>query len=92
MSPRETLQNQIVTYLESQPKFNAPYGVLAGLEKLPKGGKVRTITFGQARWLDCTLRIWSPNKITVEAQGSAAYKLQPQYAGVEQLITDLENF
>lgn len=71
MSPREQIQNELVAWLETtSTKWTAPYGIMPGLTDLPKGGKVRTITFGVARWLDCTIFIWSPTKFTFRANGS----------------------
>lgn len=70
MSPREQIQNQLTDWLETtSDKWTAPYGILPGMEDLPRGGKVRTITFGMARWLDATVYIWSPTKFTFRAAG-----------------------
>ena len=77
MSPREEIQNQLVDWLETTSgKWTAPYGILPAMETLPKGGKVRIITFGVARYLDATIYIWSPTKFTFKAQGSMARKLE----------------
>ena len=70
MSPREQAQNELTEWLESTcSKWTAPYGILPGLDDCSKGGKVRTITFGVARFLDCTVFIWSPTKFTFRAAG-----------------------
>jgi hypothetical protein len=66
MSERAAVQARIEDWLCARADhFNAPYGVLAGLDALPRGGKVRTVTFGIARWLDATLTIWSPTRLTL---------------------------
>jgi hypothetical protein len=71
MTPREQVQKDLTDWLETTSgKWTAPYGILPGLEDLPKGGKVRTITFGVARSLDATIYIWSPKKFTFRAAGS----------------------
>ena len=91
MSPREQLQHRLVDWLEAYPaRFTAPYGILPGLEDLPKGGKVRTVTFGVARYLDATVYIWSPNRLTVKAQGPLAYKIDGnEYKTFDGLTEDL---
>ncbi len=92
MSPREEIQNRIVEWLEAHSdRFNAPYGILPSLETLKNGkGKVRTVTFGQARWLDATVYIWSPNRLTVQAAGPASQHLDRQYNNVNDFLTALE--
>lgn len=63
MSEREELQQRIVGWLnDRRDVYNAPYGVLASLEKLRRGA-VRCITFGKARTLDATLYVWSPTNL-----------------------------
>ena len=93
MSEREQLQNTIVEYLENNPRWTAPYGVLAGLSKLPNGpGKFRTVTFGVARYLDATIYIWSPTKLTVRAQGGLSPKIDGgTWHSWEELKNDLDN-
>ena len=94
MSKREQLQTQIYDYLEAnREKFDAPYGILSSIETLGGGaGKVRTITFGAARSLDCGLTIWSVNRISVHSQGPASYRLKPIYHSVAELLADLDKF
>jgi len=91
-SPREQIQIDLVNYLNENTRFNAPYGVIAGMDTLPKGGKVRTVTFGQARWLDATALIFSPNNICIKAAGPASVKLQDRYKSLTDLIADLNKF
>lgn len=76
MSPREQTQNQLVDWLETTSgKWTAPYGIIPSMEPMPKGGKVRTITFGIARSLDATVYIWSPTKFSFRAAGPASWGL-----------------
>ena len=90
MSPREQAQIRILQWLiDHQDKFNAPYGIIDSLQNVGKG-KVRTITFGQSRWLDCTVSIWSPNRITVDAQGPASRNIDNLYRSVDELLVALE--
>jgi len=92
MSPREQAQNRIVEWLEAHAdKFNAPYGILPGLATLPNGkGKVREITFGQARYLDATITIWSPTRLIVEARGPASRNIGYEFHSVDALLNALE--
>lgn len=75
MSIREEIQVKLGDWLYANAKYDAPYGVIPGMETLANGGKVRTITFGMARWLDATVFIWSPKKFTFRAQGPKAHGL-----------------
>lgn len=86
MSPREQTQTELAERLENNPRFSAPYGVICGMETLPKGGKVRTVTFGVSRYLDATAFIWSPNKITFKAQGPLAYKVPGTVKSVQEFF------
>lgn len=76
ISPRQQAANEIVKFLEGHSgTFDAPYGILEGLENLPRGGKVRVVTFGCARTLDATVTVWAPTRLTVRAQGPASRDL-----------------
>lgn len=90
-SPREQVQDRLVEFLEEHSNvFTAPYGVLPGLQKVKNGpGKVRTVTFGLARFLDATAYIWSPVKISVDAAGPAMHRIAGNYATVDELIKTL---
>lgn len=91
MSPREQAQKTIVDWLNAhKDKFNAPYGVLDGITELANGGKVRTITFGMARSLDCNVTIWSENRIDVRPYGPASWQLGGIYHSVAELLENLE--
>lgn len=91
VSEREMIQLQIEEFLvNNSEKFTAPYGILTGMEELPKGGKVRTITFGVARSLDATIYIFSPKNITVRTQGGLGYKIEGNYKSVNELMDKLK--
>lgn len=75
-SPRQQAAIDLEAFLLSHSEaFNAPYGILSGTEDLPRGGKVRVVTFGCARSLDAVLKIWAPTRITVSARGPASRDL-----------------
>lgn len=86
MSEREKTSEQIEDYLEGDSYFNAPYGILPGIEPLGRG-KIRTIAFGVNRYLDATIRIYTPKKIVVRGQGGLAYKFDGTYYSAEELIS-----
>ncbi len=72
-------------YLEEHSNyFNAPYGICSGIVPFGKG-KIREIGFGVARYLDASIRIYSPNKITVRGQGGLSYKFEGDFNGVQSL-------
>lgn len=85
MSPREQIQEKLENFLNDQSYFNAPYGIISGLQKAGKG-KVRTVTFGVARYLDATICIWSPKRLTVRGQGGLASKFNGEYSSLDELI------
>jgi len=84
MSEREQIQNDLVDFLDKTGKFDAPYGIIPGMRKFAKG-KMRTIAFGVARYLDAEIQIISPNCITVSGQGGLAYKYAGKYDSIQQL-------
>lgn len=66
MSPREELQNRLVSWMETWT--TAPYGVIAGLRDRQNGsGKARVITFGLAGTLDASVFIWSPKRLELSS-------------------------
>ena len=86
MSPREEIQKRLVAFLEKRSGFyNAPYGILSGLEPLRGGGKVRSITFGICRILDASIVIFSPSNIRIEGRGPYAYKVEGEFKSVEEV-------
>jgi len=94
MSPREQLQNNIHDWIEirSKSKFTAPYGVISSLDPVKNGkGKVRTITFGVARYLDATLFIFSEKDIRCQAAGPMSPKLDGmRWNNYDELVNTLE--
>lgn len=91
MTPRETTQKELSDRLENDSRFDAPYGVLCGMQNLPKGGKVRTVTFGVSRYLDCTAFIWNQNKITFSCQGPLYYKIPDCVKSVQEFFDFYNN-
>jgi len=92
-SPRELLQNEIVTWLEQRSdRFNRD--ILSSLDPVENGkGKVRTISFGINEHLDATLFVFSVKDIRVKAEGPLAIKFQKQkYVGFDDLLDDLSEF
>ena len=63
MSPREQLSNELAAWI-TEKGFNAPYGVIEAVEKLPRGA-IRTITFGVSRVSDCYMKIFSTTNIVL---------------------------
>ena len=89
-SDREIVQKKLVEWLlEHLSKFNAPYGILDGIEPFAKG-KVRTVTFGIARYLDAVIRIYRPNNISIDGKGALAMKYAGNYKSLEEVIKALE--
>jgi hypothetical protein len=70
ISPREQIQNDIVSYLEGRGNINAPYGILTGMRTNKIGGKFREITFGKSRTLDATIQIHGSHFYVFRWQGS----------------------
>lgn len=69
ISPREQIQNELVSYLEGRGDMSAPYGILTGMRTNKVGGKFREITFGRARTLDATIQIHGTNFFVFRWQG-----------------------
>ncbi len=87
-SPREAVQEHIVRFLADHgDTFNAPDGVLYGFQTLPRGGKLRIITFGIAGRLTATIRIYSADHIDVGAAGSLAWAFAGRYDSAHALIS-----
>ena len=89
MSAREEAQKKLVEFLlEHREKFNAPYGILDGLKPMGRG-KVRTITFGIARYLDAEILIYKENNISINGSGALVSKYCGHFTSVEQVIERL---
>ncbi len=96
MSKREEIQDELAAFIEARkndqgyPYFNAPYGVITGIDKLGRG-KMRTITFGVCRYLDAVVKIITPTNIQIEGQGGLAHKYDGEYKSVEEVKKVLAN-
>lgn len=92
MSEREDAQNLLIEAISRRhAQWNAPYGVLAGTHRIMRGGVVRTVTFGVARFLDATAYIWSTGKIVVRAEGALADRVEGEYKSVAELVARLDD-
>lgn len=60
------IQNQIVDWALTQ-NFTAPYGVVDGVNVNANGNKYRSVTFGYARTLDVTVKIFNRNFMLFES-------------------------
>lgn len=91
VSAREKVQQKLVEFLSSNlNKFNAPYGVIEGLQPFGKG-KVRTITFGVARYLDATIMIYQENNISINGSGALASKYAGHFKSAEEVVERLKS-
>ena len=84
MSAREQLQADLVELLTELELDTAPYGIIEGMETLPRGGKVRTVTFGVSAYLDATAHIWTPTRIAFKGQGPLAQRLPAEVNSLEE--------
>lgn len=82
-SDREILQDRIVRLLESDGRFNAPYGIIAGMRPYGKG-KIREITFGISRYLDATIEIIQTDDIHVRGRGALAHKYAGRFKSLDE--------
>lgn len=90
-SPREQAQTRLVEYLESdERRWSAPYGVIAGMSSLPRGGKVRNVTFGVSAYLDAQATIWSATRIVIEGRGPLGSHVEGTFASVDEAIAHLK--
>lgn len=89
MSDRAKAQMRLVRYLTEDRRWSAPYGVEPGLKRLPRGGAVRTILFGVARWLDGMVYVWSPTRIVIEGEGALADRVAGEFGSVGEAIAHL---
>lgn len=89
-SPRAVAQARLAAWLESHDQaWDAPYGVIEGMRDLPRGGKVRTVTFGVARTLDAIAWVWSADRIVIEGRGALAHAVEGEYVSVEAAVARL---
>jgi len=78
MSSKE-IQEQILNWAYEQ-NFTAPYGVVDGKGRSPKGKMYLGVTFGYARTLDATVRIFNRNFMIYESS-----------AGEREIFADSNN-
>jgi hypothetical protein len=83
--------SDLLSAIENNNRWTAPYGVIAGEGKSKKGKKYRSITFGVARYLDASILYFAPTYIVVQAQGGLAYKYEGLYKSIESLIEALNS-
>jgi hypothetical protein len=69
----EAIQNHIVDWALAQ-NFTAPYGVVAGEGDNGIGNKYRSVTFGHARTLDVTVKIFNRNFMYVKSSRNQGRK------------------
>ena len=62
----ESIQQQVVDWALAQ-NFTAPYGVVDGASVNANGNKYRSVTFGYARTLDATVKIFNRNFMLFES-------------------------
>jgi hypothetical protein len=92
VSDRAKIQDDIAAFLQARSDFfNAPCGILCGLERFPKGGAARVITFGVARLLDARVCILSPRNITITARGGYGTSLAGSYSCVDSVKAALSS-
>ncbi len=60
----ETIKQAVYDWAMAK-NFTAPYGVLEGEYKTPKGVKYKSVTFGYARTLDVEVKIFNRNFMIV---------------------------
>ena len=93
MSKREDIQREIYDFLEENSNvFDAPYGILEGMESLGRG-KMRTVTFGVSRYLDAVIQILSEKNIILKGQGGLASYHGFSYDGISfESVDELKEF
>jgi len=90
MSERERVHKRLFDHLvEHKDVWTAPYGIEASVRRLSRGGAVREILFGTARYLDATILVWSPDRIVIDAEGPLAYEVAGTYSTPDEAIAAL---
>jgi hypothetical protein len=96
MSERQDIQHELEKFISEvkdgrgNPKFDAPYGVISGMDPMGRGF-MRTIAFGVSRYLDATIKIITPKNITISGQGGLARKYSGTFRSVEEVKTILRS-
>lgn len=79
------IQQQVLDWAYEQ-NFTAPYGVVDGKGRSPKGKMYLGVTFGYARTLDATVRIFNRNFMIYESSAGE----REIFADSNNLMTFLE--
>jgi len=88
VSKRKQVFDEFVAFLNENAKFfNAPYGVIESTIPGKYSGSVvaYTVTFGQARTLDATVKVFSDKKIVFESRGYYE-RFNGEYKDIQDLI------
>lgn len=88
-SPRENAQRQLLAFLSAYPSVFR--GVESGLRPMPKGGKVRFVSFAVEGLAELSISIFAVTNVTVSATGPRAQRLAAIYTGVDALVEKLRN-
>lgn len=91
MSKRQEIQEDIADHIRSVGHFNAPYGVIEGMQPMGRGKK-RTISFGVSRTLDATIDIVSPKNIQLSGRGPLAGAWGIEWANKFESADELKRF
>lgn len=88
MSARKDVFDEFVAFLnENAAFFNAPYGIIESTIPGKHVGSVvaYTVTFGQARTLDATVKVFSDKKIVLESRGYYE-RFNGEYKDIQDLV------
>ena len=92
-SAREQLQSRLMAFVaRDAARWTAPYGIVAGIEPLPKGGAARSVYFGIRDILHVRVTIFTPRDIRINAAGDLAGVIEGRYpdiAAVESAVQRL---
>ena len=89
MSARRDEFQKFVSFLYENDKFfTAPYGIIQGTIDGKHAGSVvaYTVTFGQARTLDATLKVFSDKRVELDSTGYYE-RFNGTYKSVDEVIT-----
>lgn len=90
-SPRARIQQALVRRIESYGSiFDAFYGVVPGMEPMPKGGAVRSVFFGVRDRLDVRVMIFTPTNIRVDGVGEMIAGLEGAYNSLPPLLVAID--
>lgn len=85
-SPREIVQQRLIAFLAPySTRLTAPYGIVPGIEPLPKGGAARSVYFGVAGALDVRVTIFTPRDLVVVGAGALTTQIEGRYRDVAEV-------